>query len=128
MITRPHTTTRSDTLLPTHRSSALFRDPNKRLTLDAGLGPEPVAPEPSRSPAYFGLEQERIVNRAWLCIGRVGRLPKPGSYIVQPIEVAKASVLITRTKDGSIKAFHNVCSHRSNTLVLDAEGTASRLV
>src|SRR3546814_20139178 len=28
----------------------------------------------------------------------------------------------------SIKAFHNVCSHRSNTLVLDDEGTASRFV
>src|SRR3546814_19715551 len=69
-----------------------------------------------------------IFKRAWLCIGRVERLPKPGSYIVQPIEVAKASVLITRTKDGSIKAFHNVCSHRSNTLVLDDEGTASRFV
>src|SRR3546814_18369387 len=69
-----------------------------------------------------------IFKRAWLCIGRVERLPKPGSYIVQPIEVAKASVLITRTKDESIKAFHNVCSHRSNTMVLDAEGDASRLV
>src|SRR3546814_12501480 len=69
-----------------------------------------------------------MVKRAWLCFGRVERLPKPGSYIVQPIEVAKASVLITRTKDGSIKAFHNVCSHRSNTLVLDDEGTASRFV
>src|SRR3546814_4802152 len=76
------------------------RAPRTHFTVDAGLGTEPVSTEPYRSPAYFELEQERIFKRAWLCIGRVERLPKPGSYIVHPIEVAKASVLITRTKDG----------------------------
>lgn len=105
-----------------------FRDASTHFTVDAGLDTGPVPTEPYRSPAYFELERERIFKRAWLCIGRVERLPKPGSYIVQPIEVAKTSVLITRTKDGSIKAFHNVCSHRSNTLVIDDEGTASRFV
>ena len=101
-----------------------FRAPTTHFTVSAGLGTGPVPTEPYRSPAYFELERERIFKRAWLCIGRVERLPKPGSYIVQPIEVAKASVLITRTKDGSIKAFHNVCSHRSNTLVLGDEARA----
>lgn len=105
-----------------------FRASNTHFTVSAGLGTGPVPTEPYRSPAYFELEKERIFKRAWLCMGRIERLPKPGSYIVQPIEVAKASVLITRTNDGSIKAFHNVCSHRSNTLVLDDEGTASRFV
>src|SRR3546814_8634347 len=67
-----------------------FRAPRTHFTVDAGLGTEPVSTEPYRSPAYFELEQERIFKRAWLCIGRVERLPKPGSYIVQPIEVATA--------------------------------------
>ncbi|MFW2828722.1 aromatic ring-hydroxylating oxygenase subunit alpha [Sphingomonas sp. ID0503] len=105
-----------------------FRGPTTNFTALMDLPTGPVPTEPYRSPAYFELERERIFKRAWLCLGREERLEKPGSYFVQPIEVAKASVLVCRQKDGSIKAFHNVCAHRSNTLVLDTEGTATRFV
>lgn len=105
-----------------------FRAPTTNFTAFVGLGTDPVSTEPYRSPAYFELERERVFNRAWLCIARIERLPEPGSFIVEQVETARASVIITRTKDGSIKAFHNVCSHRSNTLVLEREGTASRFM
>ncbi len=105
-----------------------FRAPTTNFTALAGLSTDPVSTEPYRSPIYFELERERIFKRAWLCLGREERIADPGAFFVQPIEVAKASVLVTRTKGGGVKAFHNVCAHRSNTLVLDEEGSASRFV
>src|SRR6266403_3324313 len=105
-----------------------FRAARTNFTVSTGLGTDPLPTEPYRSPAYFELERERVFKRAWLCLGRIERLPKPGSYFVEPIEIAKTSVLVTRGTDGRLRAFHNVCSHRSNTLVLDTEGCASRFV
>jgi len=105
-----------------------FRAPTTDFTRMAGLDTEPVPTLPYRSPEYFALERKRIFKRAWLCLGRAERLPEPGSYFVAPIEVANTSVLVTRGKDGAVRAFHNVCSHRSNTLVLDREGSAGRFV
>jgi len=105
-----------------------FRAPTTNFTKRAGLGTGPVPTEPYRSAAYFEQERDRIFKRAWLCLGRVERLPDPGDYIVEQIEPARASILVTRTRNGAIKAFYNVCSHRSNTLVLDREGSASRFM
>src|SRR6267143_872996 len=92
-----------------------FRAAKTNFTVSAGLRTDPVPTEPYRSPAYFELERERVFKRAWLCLGRIERLPKPGSYFVEQIEIAKTSVLVTHGTDGGVRAFHNVCSHRSNT-------------
>lgn len=105
-----------------------FRARKTHFTEQTGLGTGPVSTEPYRSPEYFELERERVFKRAWLCMAREERLPNPGDFIVENIEVANASILITRGKDGVVRAFHNVCSHRSNTVVLEREGTASRFV
>ncbi len=39
--------------------------------------------------------------------------------------MANTTVLITRGKDGEIRAFHNVCTHRATQLVLDRGGQRS---
>lgn len=96
------------------------------LTRAAGLGTGPVPVEPYRSPAYFELERERVFGRAWLNMGRIEQLPEADSYFVKPIEVLKANLLITRSADGTVRAFHNVCSHRSNLVALEPCGTAQR--
>lgn len=105
-----------------------FRARKTHFTEQAGLDTGPVSTEPYRSPEYFELERERVFKRAWLCMAREERLPNSGDFIVENVEIANASILITRAKDGVIRAFHNVCSHRSNTVVLEREGTASRFV
>ena len=51
------------------------------------------------------------------------RFPDNGDYFVRDIAICKASVLIIRGSDGIVRAFHNVCSHRGNTLVLDERGS-----
>jgi phenylpropionate dioxygenase-like ring-hydroxylating dioxygenase large terminal subunit len=102
--------------------------PRTHYTETLGLDSGPVSTLPYSLPEYFELEREKIFKRAWLCIGRVEQLPESGSYFVEPLEFASASVLVTRLKTGAVRAFHNVCSHRSNKIVQDSEGTASRLI
>ncbi len=88
----------------------------------AGLGTSPIPAEPYYRPEFFELEREAIFRRTWLQIGHVSELPRPGTFIVRPVEVANASVLLTRGRDGAIRAFHNVCTHRGTQLVSEAEG------
>ena len=59
----------------------------------------------------------------WLNVGRVEEIPKAGDYLVKNIAAGEASVLVVRGKDGTIRAFHNMCSHRGNKVVWDGDGT-----
>ena len=56
-------------------------------------------------------------------VGYVSELPEPGSYCTK--SVMGRSVLLTRTSDGSVKAFNNVCLHRQSEVVTGC-GTAKR--
>ncbi len=98
------------------------------FTRMAGLDTGPVSSDVYHSAKYFELEREQIFRRAWLLVGRVEMLPKPSDYIVREIEILNASVLITHQSDGTIAAFHNVCSHRASRVVLNDQGHASRFV
>ena len=57
-------------------------------------------------------------------VGYVSELPKPGSYCAKT--VMGRSILLTRTSDGSVKAFENVCLHRQSQIA-EGCGTARRL-
>ena len=87
------------------------------------LGTEPVPTEPYVSDEHYELERERIFRRCWINVGRIDEIPNPGDYFVREIAICKTSVLIIRGSDGIVRGFHNVCSHRGNTLVLDGRGT-----
>jgi Rieske 2Fe-2S family protein len=90
------------------------------------LGSGPVASKRYWSEEYFVRERERIFRRTWLCVGRGADLPNPGDYIVREIETCGVSMLIARGRDGVVRAFYNVCSHRNFKVVLDERGTATR--
>lgn len=81
------------------------------------LGTAPVSYEDSISPEFYAREREAIFKRAWLHIGRVEQLPRTGSYFTKNIDAANASVIAVRDKDGTVRAFHNMCRHRGNKLV-----------
>ena len=74
------------------------------------------------SPEYFELERERIFRRHWINVGRVDEVAENGHYFVRELDVCKVSVLVVRGNDGALRAFHNVCPHRGNTLVLNQAG------
>src|SRR5262245_31601121 len=88
---------------------------------ELGTGPIPIKRYVSRD--YFEKERERIFRTAWLNIGRVEQLPKPGDYFVKELAICNTSILVVRGKDGTIRAFHNMCSHRGNQLVWNRKGT-----
>jgi phenylpropionate dioxygenase-like ring-hydroxylating dioxygenase large terminal subunit len=88
----------------------------------AGLGTGPVPAGPYYRADYFELEREAIFRRTWLQVGHVCELTEPGAFIVRTLEVAGASILVTRGKDGALRAFHNVCTHRGTQLVSEAAG------
>ncbi len=92
----------------------------------AFLGTDPVPAAPYYDPAWFELEREAVFKRCWLNLGHVCELPEPGSFIRRELEVAKASILVVRGKDGEIRAFHNVCTHRGTQLVDEAQGKRSK--
>lgn len=102
--------------------SVLAGQPQSREGERPDLGTEPIPTGPYYRREYFELEREAVFRRTWLQIGHICELPQPGSYIVRDVEVANASVLITRGKDDLIHAFHNVCTHRGTQLVLDRDG------
>jgi phenylpropionate dioxygenase-like ring-hydroxylating dioxygenase large terminal subunit len=63
------------------------------------------------SAEVFPIEIQQIFRRTWLYVGHIGKIPHNRS--VWTTEVARCSILIVRTKEGILKAFHNTCSHRA---------------
>lgn len=86
------------------------------------LGTGPVSTEPCISPRYFELERDRLFRRHWLNVGRVEDIPGKGDYFVRELDICKVSLLVVRGNDDRVRAFHNVCPHRGNTLVLNEAG------
>jgi phenylpropionate dioxygenase-like ring-hydroxylating dioxygenase large terminal subunit len=88
----------------------------------AFLGTRPIPAKPYYDPAWFELEREAVFRRSWIQVGHVCELPGSGSFIRRELEVLNASLLIVRGKDGEVRAFHNVCTHRGTQLVAEAQG------
>lgn len=84
--------------------------------------------EPYRSPEIYAAEREKVFGRAWLLVARVEELPAPRSYVVKNVDICGISVLITRDGSDTIRAFHNVCTHRANVLVKTDGGSGGTLI
>lgn len=76
-------------------------------------------------PAIFDAEYDRFLKRHWLLAGHASELPARGDYMV--MEVAGASVILTRGQGGDIHAMHNVCRHRGARICTEARGSARQL-
>jgi choline monooxygenase len=60
--------------------------------------------------AVFRSEQERIFRRAWQYAGHTGQVAEPGSYFT--VRAGLVPVVVTRDREGVLRAFANVCRHR----------------
>ena len=87
-----------------------------------GLDTDLVSTEPCINPEFFERERELIFRRHWLMMGRVQELPEAGDYFVRDLIVCGVSILIVRGDDGIVRAFHNTCPHRGNTVVMNERG------
>lgn len=66
-------------------------------------------------------EQELILRRAWHYVGRTDDVAEPGSFLA--CGAADIPVVVTRDRDGVLRAFLNVCRHRGSVV---AEGSGRR--
>ncbi|MPY84512.1 MAG: Rieske 2Fe-2S domain-containing protein [Actinophytocola sp.] len=75
-------------------------------------------------PAIFELEQIEIFESMWFCAVRSADLPNPGDF--RTVQIGRESVLVTRSRDGSLRAFLNICRHRGARLCVEETGTVKR--
>ncbi|MBM4203870.1 MAG: aromatic ring-hydroxylating dioxygenase subunit alpha [Gammaproteobacteria bacterium] len=78
------------------------------------------------SKEFFQKEWEGMWTKVWLLLGRESELPKHGDWQME--EVGPEQILMVRQKDGSVKAFYNICQHRGNPLVTGEKGSVKRFV
>ena len=86
------------------------------MRIDPGvpdLGNDPLPVSPYLCQEFFEGERERIFGQVWLNVARGCEIPSPGDFVVRPVEIRNAAVIVVRGQDGVIRAFHNVCSHRA---------------
>jgi choline monooxygenase len=74
-----------------------------------------LIPDAYTSPEFFALEQEKVFATGWIAVACTSDLDRPGACLVA--EVAGRSVIVTRNRDGRLRAFHNVCRHRATALL-----------
>lgn len=102
----------------TRRALKLARD----KTTDLAPSEHRVDARDYTSPERHRLDRALLLATPQL-VGYVSELPAPGAYCTKT--VMGRSILLTRTSDGSVKAFDNVCLHRQSQVVTGC-GTAKR--
>ncbi len=98
-------------------------EPTQEPTVDAEAGVihlddyrQPGLPaEAYTSDRYLQRERETIFSQYWICVGLASDVPNPGDVL--PAEVAGIPLVLVRDRAGTLRAFHNICSHRGLQLV-----------
>jgi nitrite reductase/ring-hydroxylating ferredoxin subunit len=82
---------------------------------DAVEPPVMIPVEAYVSADYARAERDKLWRKVWQQAGRLEDIPEVGNYITY--DILEDSVLIVRTAPDTIKAYHNVCTHRGRRLV-----------
>jgi phenylpropionate dioxygenase-like ring-hydroxylating dioxygenase large terminal subunit len=72
-------------------------------------------------PEILRREGERIFARAWQYVGHSGQVAEEGSFFASV--AGQIPVVVTRARDGALRAFLNVCRHRGHVV---ANGSGKR--
>jgi phenylpropionate dioxygenase-like ring-hydroxylating dioxygenase large terminal subunit len=67
------------------------------------------------SAEYARAEGDRLWSKVWQHAGRVEEIPNVGDYLTY--DIGADSIVVVRSAPDTLKAFHNVCSHRGRRLV-----------
>jgi len=68
-------------------------------------------------------EREEIWFKTWQFVGHARDVARPGDFLTA--DILDQKILVTRGKDGTLRAFYNVCMHRGHVL---AEGHGNRSI
>ncbi len=98
--------------------------------IGAGYDPDPGESMSLRAPAYtegrwLEAELQAVFSRTWQWICHGEKVAKPGSYVAAT--VAGMPVVVVRDRQGTLRAFYNVCKHRAHEL-LSGSGTTRNIV
>jgi 3-phenylpropionate/trans-cinnamate dioxygenase subunit alpha len=83
-----------------------------------------IQPEIFSDPALYELEKQRVFGRSWLLLGHESQLPRPGSFL--RTFMGEESVLVTRDRNGRIRAHLNACRHRGFQVCQEDRGVSQR--
>jgi phenylpropionate dioxygenase-like ring-hydroxylating dioxygenase large terminal subunit len=77
--------------------------------------PMTIGVEAYLSPDYVKAERDKLWRKVWQQVGRVEEIPKVGDYLTY--EILDDSIIVVRTAEDTLRAYHNVCAHRGRRLV-----------
>jgi len=92
-----------------------------RESTETYLGSKNISVDRYFSREFAELEVEKMWTRTWQAACRESELKEVGSYFVY--DIAKYSLVFTRTESGDVKGYYNACLHRGRQLRKDS-GTA----
>ena len=101
-----------------------------------GLERHPLSPRLARSPeglpreayleaGWFAREMSSIFSSQWVMAGRLADFT-PGR--MRRVQVGAAPVIVARSGDGDVSAFHNSCPHRGSELCRAEEEPLGKLI
>lgn len=76
-------------------------------------------------PELYELELDRIFHRGWIYLCHASQVRAPGDYFATTI--GRYPVFVIRGEDGTLRGFHNACSHRGTLLTPRRAGNARTL-
>ena len=77
-------------------------------------------------PEFFATEMARILRPSWQVVAHGSDMPNAGDY--RTLDYLGESVAVVRGRDGTLRAFTNVCRHRGARLLDGATGCARKIV
>ncbi|MBA4095431.1 MAG: ring-hydroxylating oxygenase subunit alpha [Rhodospirillum sp.] len=95
--------------------SGYHSDPSQSLSLRA---------DAYTDPQWYQVDLQEIISKAWQWVCHAEKLREPGSFVT--IEIAGKPIVVVRDREGTLRAFYNVCKHRAHKL-LTGEGKAARI-
>jgi phenylpropionate dioxygenase-like ring-hydroxylating dioxygenase large terminal subunit len=72
-------------------------------------------------PDVFEMEKEKVFGQYWIYAGHKSAISEPGSYFTRTI--GDKQIIITRSHDGKVRTFYNVCAHRGSKMLEDTPMT-----
>lgn len=90
-------------------SDKQWRGTRAPLVESTGLHPDAYTDD-----AFFQLEQERLFERSWVCVGVASEVADGERMLVR--KVGSRSIVITRDGTGNFHGFVNSCRHRGTEL------------
>ena len=91
-------------------------DPSRSLSLRA---------EAYTDPHWHQVDLQEIIAKTWQWVCHAEKLRQPGSFIA--VEIAGKPIALVRDREGTLRAFYNVCKHRAHKL-LSGEGSAAKIM